>query len=342
MNYNNPKVSIVITCYNREKYIAEAINSAVEQDYRNLEIIISDNKSTDSSLSIIEKYAYDRRVIINVNSENIGAIPNFRKCGLEIASGDLITFVSSDDYLCDERFISKAVKRFVDDDNVVIVKGKNILKLEARNKFSEDNTYYRWRKKYYRRHKVEGRQVFLDYPKCPSIGFGGAVYKRNQLVDLEFARNEKAYYQDAEITLKILLEGSAVFIEDKTYVVRMHGGNDTGVISLKRIIENCEYIESPYRYAKSKKDYFEEHEILSWRNEMYRQYFIGQMKSTYRNKAIFKSLVEWLEDNEPLVLSRITRSLNWNAFRLLTSNSYIRSIYPSLGLLKAKLTQFIN
>ena len=58
----SPLVSIVITNYNREKTIATAIESALVQDYPNLEIIISDNCSTDDSVNIIKKYIDDPRI----------------------------------------------------------------------------------------------------------------------------------------------------------------------------------------------------------------------------------------------------------------------------------------
>ena len=54
MNKKNPKVSIVITCFNRENYIADAINSALMQTYTNIEVIVSDNNSTDKSFCVIK------------------------------------------------------------------------------------------------------------------------------------------------------------------------------------------------------------------------------------------------------------------------------------------------
>ncbi len=53
---NNPKISVCITVYNREEYIAQCIESVISQDYKNIEIIISDNCSTDRSVEIIKSF----------------------------------------------------------------------------------------------------------------------------------------------------------------------------------------------------------------------------------------------------------------------------------------------
>src|SRR5262245_45552735 len=106
---NLPLVSIVITSYNRARWIGKAIESALAQDYPNIEIIVSDNCSTDNSDEIIKSYCHDPRIRYSRNAENIGMIPNFQKAFFEIAKGDYITNISSDDYLVHPQFISKAV-----------------------------------------------------------------------------------------------------------------------------------------------------------------------------------------------------------------------------------------
>ena len=60
---SDPKVSVVILSYNQAEYISEAINSVINQTYQNLEIIILDNGSTDSSKKVIESFLDDERII---------------------------------------------------------------------------------------------------------------------------------------------------------------------------------------------------------------------------------------------------------------------------------------
>ena len=102
MNVNlNPKplISIITVCYNSEKTIAKTIESVVDQKYKNIEFIIIDGKSNDKTLNIIENYKSNISKVISEKDE--GIYDAFNK-GLNIAKGDLIGFVNSDDILTPE------------------------------------------------------------------------------------------------------------------------------------------------------------------------------------------------------------------------------------------------
>jgi glycosyltransferase involved in cell wall biosynthesis len=91
-------ISCIITCYNQSKYIEEAIRSIINQTYRDLEIIIVDDASTDGSRNIIEKFKDDSRVVTIFRDTNSGlpAIP--RNDGIRKAQGQFIAFLDGDDY----------------------------------------------------------------------------------------------------------------------------------------------------------------------------------------------------------------------------------------------------
>ena len=101
-------VSILIPVYNRESLIADAINSALSQNYSNIEIIIVDNCSTDGTYAVCQMYA-DREAKIRLyrNDSNIGSIENFIKCA-EYSKGDYIKYLLSDDTDSPD-FLSKSV-----------------------------------------------------------------------------------------------------------------------------------------------------------------------------------------------------------------------------------------
>lgn len=90
------KVSIIIPVYNSSKYIKECINSVINQSYKNLEIIIVNDKSTDNSLSIINSFKDKRIKVINLDKNSGVSIA--RNKGIEVSTGDLICFLDSDDY----------------------------------------------------------------------------------------------------------------------------------------------------------------------------------------------------------------------------------------------------
>jgi glycosyltransferase involved in cell wall biosynthesis len=341
MNHENPKVSVVITCFNREKYIAEAIESALMQTYPNIEIIISDNNSTDKSICIIKKYEKDDRVIINQNSINIGVIENFKKAAIELSSGEFITFISSDDYLCDENFIKKAIDIFDNDNQIVVIRGRNIFKNELNGgKFFDCLAHQYWGREYYCEKSIPGTKVFLDYPDAPSIGFGGSIYKRDLFIKLKFGSNKKIYYHDAEISLKILLNGSAAFIEDKTYVVRIHDENDTGVLSLERIINNTEFIESVYIYAKINST-LKLYELNDWRHRMLLQYFKVYLKAM-DDSNLNDDFNIWIANKYSEINSEIKKSLNWKLFKLSRKNKFLKYLYPKIAYFKNAVSGYIK
>lgn len=100
MRENNPTVSVIIPIYNAEKYLAEAIESVLNQTYTNFELLLVNDKSTDNSKKICEKYAEkDNRVkLIDNNTENHGP-GDARNIGLDNAVGEFTYFLDADDWI---------------------------------------------------------------------------------------------------------------------------------------------------------------------------------------------------------------------------------------------------
>lgn len=94
----NCKISVIITIYNMEQYLDKCIQSVINQTYKNLEIILVNDGSTDKSLDICLKYyALDKRIIV-LNNPNEGVV-KVKLAGIKRATGDYITFVDADDWL---------------------------------------------------------------------------------------------------------------------------------------------------------------------------------------------------------------------------------------------------
>jgi len=94
-----PKVSIVIPCYNRERYLGLAVQSALNQTYTDFELIIVDDGSTDASLQIAKQFAReDSRIKVLVSEKNQG-VAFALKTGFDAAKGEFVGQVDSDDLL---------------------------------------------------------------------------------------------------------------------------------------------------------------------------------------------------------------------------------------------------
>lgn len=114
-----PLVSIGMTVYNAERFVAETLDSLLAQDYPNFELVISDNASTDGSSEICQSYAdRDPRIRYYRNAENIGSVRNWNQA-LELARGEYFMWASDHD-LWDPTYISKCVRVLDEDSDVVI------------------------------------------------------------------------------------------------------------------------------------------------------------------------------------------------------------------------------
>ena len=91
---NENLVSVIVPVYNVAQYVAECLNSLLNQTYRNLEIIVVDDGSTDNSLQICNTFLSDTRVKV-FHKEN-GGLSDARNYGLEKATGAFVLFIDSD------------------------------------------------------------------------------------------------------------------------------------------------------------------------------------------------------------------------------------------------------
>lgn len=100
---NDLKISVIVPVYKVEKYICQCLDSIISQTYKNLEILLIDDGSPDNCPAICDKYANKDNRIKVIHKKN-GGLASARNVGLDVASGDLISFVDSDDWIEDCMF----------------------------------------------------------------------------------------------------------------------------------------------------------------------------------------------------------------------------------------------
>ena len=127
---NEKLVSVILPVYNGERYLGEAIESILTQDYRPIEVIVVNDGSTDNTETIAKQYDND---IIYVLQENSGPAAARNK-GLRMASGGIIGFLDYDDLWSDNK-LSLQLARLADDPSVEIVVGlSQPMKLQDRRR----------------------------------------------------------------------------------------------------------------------------------------------------------------------------------------------------------------
>lgn len=115
---NNPKISIIVPCYNASKYIAKCLQSIINQSYKNIEIICVNDGSTDNTLNILRKIQRKDKRIVIINKRN-GGVSAARNDGIKKSVGDYILFVDSDDYI-DEQMVELLVEKSIEHDSDIV------------------------------------------------------------------------------------------------------------------------------------------------------------------------------------------------------------------------------
>lgn len=119
MKKKTPLVSVIVPAYNAEKFIAESIQSVIDQTYNNWELVIVNDGSTDNTLSVVKRFTDPRVLVMSQKNSGVSAA---RNRGLEKCKGSYITFLDADDTLPPES-IEKRVAYLEANPNVDLVDG---------------------------------------------------------------------------------------------------------------------------------------------------------------------------------------------------------------------------
>ena len=132
---NMPLVTVIVPIYNTSKYLRRCIDSIIKQSYENIEVILVDDGSTDSSPDICDQFEIkDRRVKV-IHKEN-GGLSSSRNKGLDIMAGEWVTFVDSDDWIAKDT-IEYCVSLIKDDNSIDIIQ-YNMQSIKYENEVDQD------------------------------------------------------------------------------------------------------------------------------------------------------------------------------------------------------------
>jgi glycosyltransferase involved in cell wall biosynthesis len=317
-----PKVSIIIPTYNRAHYLRSSIDSALAQDYSNLEIIISNNASTDNTSEVVTAYLGDTRVKHFRNATNIGMYPNQRKALYEYATGDWALMLDDDDYLLDRSYITKAMELAENDKDLVLIHA-NCRTLH------EDSGHYKDTDKQLPA-VVDGKWMFINY-KYAVIGKNNydkltVLFNRNLAQTLDFF-NDHIPSGDRESFLKISLHGKIAFVNSVVAVYRLHGSNASAAAGdINSYFDNLKAVTGPYEHARKLK-VFSEKKLEKWKRRMIRESaaiaFIGSMLRG--EKKTSKEFLRRLYCEYPFALTIIFNIFNPRVFAKLMLKKVLRN-----------------
>ena len=301
------KISLIIPVYNMEGFLDRCLKSVENQTYKDAEIIIVNDGSTDNSLEIIETYVARNKNFVCYTIENSG-LGGARNFGLTKASGEYIVFLDSDDYIsedCLEKFLGAAEQNGSDivvcNNYDVTEEGKIILLYQ--NKTKKQTTSLK-----------ESPEILLN-----RLCAWGKMYRKEFFEDLSYVSRE--WYEDLRLTPKLYLKASKItFIDDVLFFYVQREGSIMNNSKALRNLEIIDALEDLISYFKEKGVYEEFKDELEYliiehlsvsavtrvavsgaeeKNEVLKklQKYISQFKGLYNNKYI-----SYLDFNKKLVL----------------------------------------
>lgn len=212
MSIVTPKISVVMPVYNAEKYLREAMDSILSQTYTDFEFIIIDDGSVDTSPEIVRSYD-DARIRFYQNEHNMGVAATLNR-GLDLAEGEYIARMDSDDISLPERFARQM--EYMDAHPECIICGSNLILLEK----GKDTTIFKYSE---RDAEIRADLIFNCAFAHPSVMFNAAlICEHNLRYDLSY---EKA--EDYELWSRALAYGRGYNIQIPLLKYRKHEGQVT-------------------------------------------------------------------------------------------------------------------
>lgn len=239
-----PKISIIIPCYNVEKYLKQCLDSVVNQTLQDIEIICINDGSTDSTLSILREYENsDNRIkVISKHNSGYGASMNI---GLETAKGKYIGIVESDDYA--ELNMFETLYNVAEENNLDLVRCQYYLYNSKENSNEpRDNSWVPQNKVYC---PLKENAPFLQAPAIWSNLVNREFLNKN---NIRFLETPGASYQDTSFAFKLYACADRfMMIPDRLLHYRIDNENSSVNSSAKANFVNTEYAEIT-RFSKEK------------------------------------------------------------------------------------------
>ena len=271
-----PLVSVIVPVYNVHSYLRESLDSLLDQTYKNLEIIIIDDGSTDGSGELCDEYGEkDTRVVV-IHQPNRG-ISAARNAGLEIFKGDYVAFLDSDDAL-DSCFVEKSISSLLSSDaDMVICRTSLHTTTESLASHKPEKFFPLIEKGIYDRNSVI--QYLLD--DTLDVSIWNKLYKRSLWDEIRF--NEGHVFEDIETFYRICSFCSNVSVlTDVLYLHRKRPYSITTVFT---------------------QEYMEDAILASARTESFIRdnvpdLFSDDQLMSYDRKYVTRILVHYLQANE--------------------------------------------
>jgi len=277
LDNNKPLISVIINCYNGEKYLRETIDSVLNQSYQNWEIIFWDNSSTDQSANILKSYKEDR--IKYFYSDKHAQLYDARNQAYEMSRGDFVCFLDTDDYFLNNYF-EKQLKLFNDKD-VGFSCSNHFYKDEAKNKF-----WIRFKK------RQSVGYILSDLLKNYNVSLSTLFIKRSALSkSKKLFDSSYTYLGDFDFVINLSASLKMARSHEPLSVYRLHDNN----LSIKNHLVQLQELENWHNKSKKVK------KIVNDKNF-----------SNIKNLIIYKKIIIALHEKKSLIAILLLKKVPWS------------------------------
>lgn len=222
-NQKKEKVDILLATYNGEKYLKELIDSILNQTYKNIKLIISDDCSKDSTRKILEEYEkQDERVEVYYQPQNLGYVKNFEFL-LKQVKGNLYMLADQDDVWLPEK-IEKSVETLERENADLVFGDLEVVDKDLKTIYPSFNDFMllsRKIKKYIKSYKLN--YLYNCVTGCTVIAKSKFISKL-----LPIPANSKYFIHDHWLGIMMSIYGKVAYMPEKYIKYRQHGNNQVG------------------------------------------------------------------------------------------------------------------
>lgn len=280
----NPKVSVLIPCYNSENYLEQCLNSLEAQSLSEIEFICLNDGSKDSTLAILERYkSRDKRFVV-VNKENSG-YGDTLNLGFGVATGEYIGIVEPDDFVEPNMF--EVLYDMASQYNL------DIARCSYYYYSKEGDVEQKWGE-VPKNQLICPRKHLAVFKQGPSVWAN--IYKRSWLLDnqIEFLRTPGASYQDTSFSFKAYFQSSRFMMTDVCLMHYRVDNLNSSVHDIKKVFCVMDEWSEIYRFISSQTKYTESIVVDKLPELQHRTYLWNLGRLDKANRLIF--LEKWHEE----------------------------------------------
>jgi glycosyltransferase involved in cell wall biosynthesis len=291
----------MIPTYNQSNYIQNTIESALAQNYPNLEIIISDDSTDDLTENLVnERYQNElltRKISYYHNRPSLGRVNNYHKTLYEYSSGDYVLNLDGDDWLSDPNYISECVAILDNNPDVMATMARKQHYYELKNEFTDSKNFS------HLKGIVSGNEyVWETILGKAEFNHLTVVYRRSEAIDNDFyTLNNTA--SDADSIFRLVSEHKIALIDKCVGVWRIHDKNATFTERKKTNYDELfEFEVNVYKLAshKHKKEYPYKIWMKMWKTQTVIHYLIFLLRE--KDKDIFRFTTYLLKKEKNLLI----------------------------------------